>query len=74
MPRPQRIKYRNAWYHVMNRGRARQRIFHGSEFYPAFLATLAKAHQRFGLEIHAYCLMSNHCHLLVKTPRGNLSR
>jgi REP element-mobilizing transposase RayT len=30
-------------------------------------------HQRFGIEIHAYCLMDNHYHLLVRCPRAELS-
>ena len=74
MPRPQRLEYNGAWYHVMNRGRGRQAIFHAREYYQAFLQTLEEAHQRFGIEVHAYCLMSNHYHLLMNTPRGNLSR
>jgi len=74
MSRPLRIEYENAYYHVMNRGQARQKIFPAEEYSQAFLATLAEAHERFGLQIHAYCLMSNHYHLLVKTPEGNLQR
>ena len=74
MTRPLRIEYEGAYYHVMNRGRGRQAIFHDEEYFNAFLNTLAEAHQRFGLEVHAYCLMSNHYHLLLKTPEGNLQR
>jgi len=74
MARPLRIEYENAFYHVMNRGRGQQCIFSGTEYFKAFLTCLSEAHQRFGLELHAYCLMENHYHLLVKTPRGNLSR
>jgi len=74
MSRPLRIEYEDAIYHVMNRGRARQKIYHGEAYYLAFLQCLSEAHQRFGLEILSYCLMGNHYHLLVKTPRGNISR
>lgn len=74
MPRPERIEYENAIYHVMNRGRGRQFIFHGEEYYRDFEKTLEEAHKRFGVLIHAYCLMGNHYHLLIQTPRGNLSR
>lgn len=74
MPRPLRIEYGNAYYHVMNRGRARQRIFHGDEYFKAFIKTMEEAHQRFGIQVLCYCLMSNHYHLLVKTPEGNLGR
>ena len=58
----------------MNRGRARQKIFHDEQYYAAFLAALAEAHQRFGLQVMCYCLMSNHYHLLVRTPEANLGR
>ena len=74
MPRPTRIQYEGAYYHVMNRGRARQKIFHNSEYYSAYLKTLEEAHSRFDAQIHAYCLMDNHCHLLIGTPRANLNR
>ena len=74
MPRPVRIEYENAFYHVMNRGRARQTIFRGDRYYQAFLGTLAEVHQRFQCIIHAYCLMGNHYHLLLETPKANLSR
>lgn len=74
MPRPLRIEYEGAYYHVMNRGRGRRTIFHGDAYRYAFLDTLSEAHRRFGVDIHAYCLMGNHYHLLLETPRANLSR
>lgn len=74
MPRPKRIEYENAFYHVMNRGRARQTIFPDRRYYQAFLETLGEAHERFHCVIHAYCLMGNHYHLLLETPLANLSR
>ena len=74
MSRPLRILYENAYYHVMNRGAGRQMIFNDETDYQVFLSTLEEAHRQFGIEIHAYCLMGNHYHLLIKTPRANLSR
>ena len=74
MPRPLRIEYENACYHVMNRGRSHQDIFHDKSYYQIFLNTLAEAHKRFGIQIQCYCLMQNHYHLLIKTPEGNLGR
>ncbi|MES9905898.1 MAG: transposase [Sedimenticola sp.] len=74
MPRPLRIEYENAYYHVMNRGRGRQTIFHSADYFNSFLGTLEEAHQRFGLQTLCYCLMRNHYHLLVKTPEANLGR
>jgi REP element-mobilizing transposase RayT len=74
MPRPLRIEYNNAFYHVMNRGRGRAMIFHDKRYYLAFLETLSEVHSRFNCIIHAYCLMGNHYHLLIETPDANLSR
>ena len=74
MPRPLRIEYENAFYHVMNRGRERQMIFHGDEYYLCFLETLAEAQLRFKCIVHAYCLMGDHYHLLIETPNANLGR
>jgi len=74
MARPLRIEYEDAFYHVMNRGRGRQRIFPDGAYYKEYLKCLDESHKRFGIEIHAYCLMGNHYHLLIKTPQGNLSR
>ncbi|MFK5950130.1 MAG: transposase [Methylococcales bacterium] len=74
MSRPLRIEYEDAYYHVMNRGRGRQWIFPGEKYYEEYINCLSEAHKRFGIEIHAYCLMGNHYHLLIKTPRGNLGR
>jgi len=74
MARPARIQYENAFYHVMNRGRGKRWIFHGTRYYEAFLKTLEESHQRFDAKFHAYCLMGNHYHLLVETPLANLDR
>ncbi|MFV2059003.1 MAG: transposase, partial [Thiohalomonadales bacterium] len=74
MPRPARIEYENAFYHVTNRGRGRQSVFHNAAFYRLFLDTLAESHERFDAVFHAYCLLGNHYHLLIETPRANLGR
>lgn len=74
MPRPLRIEYENAYYHVMNRGAGRKPLFYNKRYYEAFLGCLAEAHVRFGLTVHAYCLMGNHYHLLLQTPNANLGR
>lgn len=74
MSRPLRIQFEGAWYHVMNRGRGRQRVFSDRSGYESFLVTLGEAAARFRVEIHAYCLMPNHYHLLLRTPEANLNR
>lgn len=74
MPRPLRIEFENAWYHVMNRGANRQAIFKSTRHRNLFYTLLSEITDRFKIEIHAFCLMSNHYHLLVKTPHANLAR
>ncbi len=72
MPRPLRILYEGAWYHIMNRGAGKKNIFFENEDYLCFLQTLEEAALRYDVEIHAYCLMSNHYHILARTPKANL--
>lgn len=74
MSRPLRIEYPGAWYHVMNRGRRREQIYQDEEDYRLFLEVLQDTAKMWNLRVSAYCLMSNHYHLLVQTPDGNLSR
>ena len=74
MARPLRIEYDGAWYHVLNRGAGRRAVYATDEQRRYFLALLAEAHTRFNAEWHAYCLMGNHYHLLVRTPEANLNR
>ncbi len=74
MARPLRIQYPGAFYHVTSRGNERKNIFSNTTDRLKFLNYLESASDRYGAIIHAYCLMSNHYHLLIETPRGNLSR
>ncbi len=74
MARPIRIEYENAAYHVTARGNERRAIFRDDKDRTCFLQTLEQAAGRFGLVIHAYCLMPNHYHLLLQTPQANLSQ
>ncbi len=74
MTRPLRIEYPGAWYHVMNRGTCRQPIFKYRKHFDIFLALLGEISLKFQIEVHAYCLMDNHYHLLLHTPKENLSK
>ena len=74
MPRPLRIEYEGAWYHVMNRGVNRQNIFFNSKHNELFLKLLEEISIKFHVEVHSYCLMNNHYHLLLHTPLANLGR
>src|SRR5262245_3531900 len=73
MPRPPRVDYCGAWHHVMNRGADHRDILGRDSDRQAFLDALAAAAERSSLEVHAYCLMSNHFHLLVRSREGQLS-
>ncbi|AQP99249.1 hypothetical protein B0W48_05180 [Pseudoalteromonas aliena] len=74
MSRPLRIEYENAFYHVMNRGRGRENTFLSDDDFKHFLYCIEQASLRFNIEVHSYCLMTNHYHLLIKTPDANLGR
>ncbi|WP_064435284.1 transposase [Pseudoalteromonas neustonica] len=74
MSRPLRIEYENAFYHVMNRGRGRENTFLNDDDFKYFLYCIEQASLRFNIEVHSYCLMTNHYHLLIKTPDANLGR
>lgn len=74
MSRPLRIEFEGAFYHVMARGNARQDIFLDEADRAGFLDNLGRVVQRFGWQVWAWCLMSNHYHLLVETPEPNLSK
>jgi len=74
MARPLRIEYPGAWYHVMNRGTGKRSIYITEKHFQYFLSLLELISNRFLAEIHAYCLMQNHYHLMIRTPEGNLQR
>jgi putative transposase len=67
-----RIQYEGAIYHLMNRGDRREEIFRDDVDRKRFLEALEGVCQKTGWQVHAYCLMSNHFHLVVETPRANL--
>src|SRR3989344_127041 len=73
MPRPPRLEFEGAFYHVFSRGNRRERIFHDAGDYARFEQLLIDALRWSGACVYAWCLMPNHFHLLVKTPEGNLS-
>ena len=72
MARKLRLEHEGAIYHVMNRGDRRGDIFQDDRDRELFLETLGQAAQKTGWQVHAYCLMSNHIHLVLETPNANL--
>jgi REP element-mobilizing transposase RayT len=71
--RPLRIDDPNSWYHVVNRGAARQTVFCDDRDRIEFTHLLGVMHERFAVNVHAFCLMTNHYHLLLECPDGGLS-
>src|SRR6266576_3422054 len=73
MARPLRLEFPGAIYHVTSRGNARHRVFFTDADRELLLSILSGVVSRYGWICHAYCLMANHYHLLVETPKANLS-
>jgi putative transposase len=74
MSRPTPIEYEGAFHHVMNRGLNHENIFHDQRYYAEFLKCIREASEQFEAVIHAYCLITNHYHLLIETQQANLGR
>ena len=74
MSRPLRIEFPGAWYHVMNRGRRSDPIFLNRKDYLLFLELMKEIKELWNVNIAAYCLMTNHYHILIQTPDANISR
>ena len=74
MPRKPRIEYNGAIYHVINRGNYRQDLFQINQWKTgrAFEKTLFECCEMKNWVLHGYCIMSNHYHLCIETPNGNL--
>src|SRR6266545_1296161 len=73
MARPLRIQYSHAYYHVTCRGNDRRLIYRDDPDRELFLEKLRGSLEIYQVVLHAYVLMGNHFHLIVETPRANLS-
>src|SRR5690242_7631951 len=73
MPRPLRVQFPGALYHVTNRGNGDRAIFADATDARHFLALLEELAAPLGWRFHAYCLMTNHYHFVFETPQPNLS-
>lgn len=74
MARPLRLEFAGALYHITSRGNRREDIYETDEDRLLFLSVLDNVCERYNWLCHAYCLMSNHYHLLIETPDANLSK
>ncbi len=72
MARVVRVEYEGAWYHVMARGNRREAIFLEEGDRGMMVETLGEACEKSGWEVHAWVLMDNHFHFVIRTPRANL--
>jgi putative transposase len=72
MARKLRVEYAGAIYHLINRGDRREDIFLDDRDRSRFLETMGETFGKTGWQVHAYCLMRNHFHLVVETPQANL--
>ena len=74
MARKLRVEYPGAIYHVTLRGNWRQSIFKDDNDRERFLWRLAESANTYNVRVYQFCLMTNHAHLVVETPEGNISR
>lgn len=73
MARRPRLQFPGAIYHVMSRGNRKFPIYDDDDDRRVFMTTIAQAVRRYGVRVFAWCLMPNHYHLVLETPRANLS-
>ncbi len=74
MARKPRIQYPGAIYHILSRGNYRKDLFSVTQSGVEFEKALFEACESCGWRLHAYVIMSNHYHLALETPKGNLAK
>ncbi|MDF1552545.1 MAG: helix-turn-helix domain-containing protein [Deferrisomatales bacterium] len=74
MARPLRVEFPGALYLVTARALARHKLYRDAAEAEDFVGRLPALQEGFGVRCHGYCLLPNHYHLLLETPRANLSR
>ena len=72
MPRKERIT-EPGFYHVISRGVERRNVFLDEDDFDMFLSLMSQEFTSYNIIIHAYCLMTNHYHLLIETKEANIS-
>lgn len=74
MARPLRIEFAGALYHVTSRGDGLEDIYLDDSDRSNYIEVLKEVCTRFNWVVHAYCLMTNHYHILIETPESNLAK
>jgi len=73
MARALRLEFPGALYHITSRGNRRETIFEDGIDHQAFLDLLGQVCEHMNWQCYAYCLMTNHYHLIIETAEANLS-
>lgn len=74
MPRMARQKSSTKVYHIILRGNAKQDIFLEEQDYNKFIKEICYTKEKYQYELYAYCLMTNHVHLILHDKNENLSK
>ena len=74
MARRPRIELEGGLYHIIARGNNRQEIFHSDEDHKKFLSLIAVQKTKLPFFLYAYCLMTNHVHLLIERMTDDIGR
>ena len=74
MPRPPRLEFPSALYHVTARGNERRALFRDDRDREEYLSRIAIYREKFRFHLLAYCLMTNHVHLAIRTGAAPLSK
>lgn len=74
MARPLRVQFEGAVYHLIVRSINRQPLFRDKEDRQRYLDLLSRYQSRFGFKVYCYFLVSRQIHLLLETPKGNISK
>ena len=74
MARQLRMEFKGAFYHITSRGNQRGRVYFEDKDKERFLEILRRTKERYGYLLHAYALMDNHYHLMIETPKANISQ
>lgn len=72
MPRGPRITFDNGFFHIINRGNAKQEVFHEPADFDEYLHLLARYKDKFGFKMYHFCLMPTHPHLLWEIPKAQI--
>ena len=72
MPRGPRLTFDKTLFHIINRGNAKQEVFHEPADFDEFLLLLARYKDKFGFKMYHFCLMPTHPHFLWEIPRAEI--